>query len=68
MQGFTVVQLLGEVQRQQNESMKQSLDVIQKMEDNSRKHTEDTLVKIAKILSKQKCNKRSRKVAGQTSS
>ena len=64
-----LVELLGEVQRQQNESMKQFLDAIQKMEDNSRKHTEDTLVRIAQIFSKQKKGKkRSREDARETSS
>lgn len=53
-----LVDFLAETQRQQQESMTLFLDGIQKIEENSRKHTEDTLVKIAQIFAEGKRRKK----------
>ena len=53
-----LVDFLAETQRQQQESMKLFLEGIQKIEENSRKHTEDTLVKIAQIFAEGKRRKK----------
>ena len=53
-----IVDFLAETQRQQQESMKLFIEGIQKIEENSRKHTENTLVKIAQVFAEGKRRKK----------
>ena len=47
-----LVKFLEEMQKQQQDSMSQFLDGIKKIKDESRQHTENTLLKIAKVFVK----------------
>ncbi|XP_065065190.1 uncharacterized protein LOC135691266 [Rhopilema esculentum] len=53
-----LIDFLGQMQRQQEESMKLFLEGIEKIEEKSRKHTEETLLKIANIFTRQKKKKK----------
>ena len=53
-----LIDFLGQMQHQQEESMKLFLEGIEKIEEKSRKHTEETLLKIANIFTRRKKKKR----------
>ena len=53
-----LIDFLGEMQRQQRETMKQFLEGIQKIEESSRRHTADTLLGIANIFAKERHGRR----------